>query len=150
MIQFVKIERNAEIKIEKFKEINDLYKKCGFRKKEDFHLIHCWEFNTDFIEIWGKTTGKSNLKNNYLFPSPIEQTIFGNCCILKKNSSDIYIDFNLCNWDNFLFNYKKNKENLEKKNIIELSESDSSEDECNSINSELKEESYIYSSEEES
>ena len=73
MTQFLKIEKNGTIKSEKFVNINELYKKCGFRKPEGFEKILDWEDaendKNSNIELWGRSIGKGNIKNNYIFPT---------------------------------------------------------------------------------
>ena len=129
------------------------------------------------IELWGRTNGKGAVKNNYEFPTIVNKSIYGNCSLIGK-TNDKFIDLDKIIWDkmcNSLTNKMDNmeiQENLkEVKNELENisvvqqddgksgnesegeSESDSDNDSDSDgdesfSDSELKEESYIFSSEE--
>lgn len=176
MIQILKIEKNGNIIIDFIS--NDiptniestLYKKCGYRKNDDFYNIKTWTFNKIIFELWGKTKGKENNKNLYNFTSFCKDTIYNNCLVIfKKNNK--YIDFDINIWNKFIDNIVKNTENEEKNldgdpnnkqkkdqyishnddnsdNSDNSDDSDSNSDDDDE-NSELKEESYLYSSENE-
>lgn len=175
MAQFLKIEKNGNIINSKLTNINELYKKCGFRKSEGFEKIINWKCSIDNIdiniELWGKTIGKGNIKNNYIFPIPIDKTLYGNCGLINY-SKDILTDLNEELWNKVC--NKLNEINTCVDNSISESikitndsfnKSDGESEDCESddseifnekemeddydIDSELKEESYIYSSEEE-
>jgi len=93
MTQFLKIEKNGTIKICKISNINELYKKCGFRKNDGFEKITNWEKNINGnninIELWGRITGKNSLKNNYIFPDSLNKSIYGNCSLIYKQNDTI-------------------------------------------------------------
>ena len=78
--------------------IKTLAEKCNFKKHDDFIKQHIY----DDYEIYGKIKGKSNNKNTYKWPSPIDNSLFygsmaiiktkGNLILslLKKEWNDIY------------------------------------------------------------
>lgn len=92
-INFVLVDKLGELKDVLFNNFNieELYKKCGFRKKENFLCKTVWN---DIrvgkykytIELWAKDDGKSNTENKYDFPPPIDKDLyFGNCALLQVN-----------------------------------------------------------------
>lgn len=92
---FVVVEKSGSLKEVSVKEItvDEMYKKCGFRKGDDFECRTTWE-NVEVerikytVQLWGKIDGKSNTENKYDFPPPVDTSLFfGNCALvqLKKN-----------------------------------------------------------------
>jgi len=89
------IEKNGNIKemeIKNFKE-EELFKKCGFKKSEDFLKHHEWNIRMDGIKysilMYGKIEGRANSENKYDFPPPIDNKLFfGNCALVAKIRKD--------------------------------------------------------------
>jgi hypothetical protein len=195
MVQILIIIRDGSINSTKIIDMKDLYKKCGFRKSEGFENIIGWKeslggSNID-IELWGRTSGKGNLKNNYKFPILLDKIVYGNCLLIAKDSTAKLRDLTIPLWNEFSNKINKKDINekfdgpIEVKDILEnfhnidldindnkyknsdgsiisnqsvISDSDISSVSDNSSeigtyeeisDSELKEDSYIYSSEEE-
>jgi hypothetical protein len=99
------IEKNGNIKtlcIKDYKE-EELYKKCGFTKSDDFIIQTEWTKKVDnisyTISVFGKTKGKANYENKYEFPPPIDKHLFfGSCAIIcKKNKEYTSISLELWN-----------------------------------------------------
>jgi hypothetical protein len=82
------VEKNGDLRtlnIKHYKE-EELYKKCGFKKADDF-LKHCeWTVKLHeqkyFVSMFGKIEGKANMENKYEFPPPIDTKLFFGCCAL--------------------------------------------------------------------
>ena len=109
MVKFLKVLIDGTIKETEFKDFSELYKKCGFRKKEGFSVI----LTNKNIQICGRTEGKQNNKNKYDFPYNMEDysidAIYGACAIVKKDTnSNNYIDLDENMW-NSLDIVKNNK-----------------------------------------
>ena len=173
MVQIIKVEKNGDIKLDNIENISELYKKCGFRKADGFENIYTWKNININIELWGRATGKASLKNTYVFPTPIEKTVYGNCVLVGKNNLD-YIDINEQIWKsveennipsttldiietkmdisstNELASFSSlSFTNSKKYDVDNDSDTLSSfTDNDDNTDSELKEESYLYSSEE--
>lgn len=89
------VEKNGNIKemeIKNFKE-EELFKKCGFKKSEDFVKHHEWNLKLDgnkyLIMMYGKIEGRANSENKYDFPPPIDTKLFfGNCALVAKIKKD--------------------------------------------------------------
>jgi len=103
------VEKNGTLKpltIKDFKE-EELFKKCGFKKGDDFEKQHEWNIKiTDkkyAISVFAKTEGRANSENKYDFPPPIDSKLFfGNCVIiakLKSESNNVYANLTLELWE---------------------------------------------------
>ena len=99
-LSIVIVEKTGQLKsltIKDFKE-EELYKKCGFKKAEDFTVQTEWKMKTEgkkyLIRVYGKTEGRANHENKYDFPPPIDTTLFfGSCAIVAqvKNAEDQWV-----------------------------------------------------------
>jgi hypothetical protein len=94
-LNIVIVEKTGVLKslaIKEFKE-EELFKKCGFKKAEDFVKQHEWSMKTEgrkfIIQVFAKTEGRPNSENKYDFPPPIDTKLFfGNCAIVAKIRND--------------------------------------------------------------
>jgi hypothetical protein len=93
-ITFLLIEKCGDIKEVLFNNFNidELYKKCGFRKPDNFICRNIWNSikigkSVHSIAVWSRNDGKGNTENKYDFPPPIDKDLyFGNCAILQIDS----------------------------------------------------------------
>jgi len=104
------VEKGGSLKslaIKDFK-LEELYKKCGFKKAEDFIKQVEWtakyEDEKYYVEVFAKTEGRPNSENKYDFPPPIDTKLFfGNCAILAKIKNDdgkqVYTNLTLELWE---------------------------------------------------
>jgi len=104
------VEKGGSLKslaIKDFK-LEELYKKCGFKKGDDFLKQTEWtakyEHEKYYIEVFAKTEGRPNSENKYDFPPPIDiKLFFGSCAILaynkKSDGSKFYTDLSLALWN---------------------------------------------------
>jgi hypothetical protein len=87
-------------------KVEDLYKKCGFKKAEGFSLQVEWPVKFEgqryLISMYGKLDGKANMENKYDFPPPVDkQLYFGSCALVgmlrddSKNKSYINLTIEL-------------------------------------------------------
>ena len=68
-------------------KVDELYKKCGFKKADTFILQVEWPVKLDgqkyLIQMYGKLNGKANMENKYDFPPPVDkQLYFGSCALV--------------------------------------------------------------------
>ena len=143
-LNIIIVEKIGLLKILSIKDYKEeeLYKKCGFKKKEDFIKQTEWNVKYDnkkyFIEVYAKTNGRANSENKYDFPPPIDSTLFfGNCAILafiKKNDTNLYVDLSLELWNKI---YEKLFGGFEDLSLTIL-EDEEEEDELNKIPKEKK------------
>jgi len=104
------VEKTGVLKmlaIKEFKE-EDLFKKCGFKKSEDFNKQVEWNVKCEskkyLISVYAKVDGRANSENKYDFPPPIyTKLFFGNCAILAKVKNDdgkqVYTNLSLELWE---------------------------------------------------
>lgn len=89
------VDKGASLKtltVKDYKE-EDLYKKCGFKKADDFTLQVEWPLKLDgqkySIAMYGKLNGKANMENKYDFPPPVDkQLYFGSCALVGMIRDD--------------------------------------------------------------
>jgi hypothetical protein len=109
-LTIVIVEKTGDLKTLSIKDfkVEDLYKKCGFKKGDDFLKQVEWSAKYDckkyFIEVYAKTEGRANSENKYDFPPPIDNKLFfGSCAILtyvkQSDGSKLYIDLGLQLWN---------------------------------------------------
>ena len=109
-LNIVIVERTGSLKslaIKDFK-LEELFKKCGFKKSDDFIKQVEWNAKYDskkyYIEVFAKTDGRPNSENKYDFPPPIDTKLFfGSCAILaylkKDDGAKCYTDLTLQLWN---------------------------------------------------
>lgn len=99
------VDKSATLKTLSIKDykIEELYKKCGFKKSEDFTLQVEWPVKLEgkryFVEMYGKLDGKANTENKYDFPPPVDkQLYFGSCALvglIKDETTNAKVHTNL-------------------------------------------------------
>jgi hypothetical protein len=104
-LTIVIVEKSGDLKsttIKDFKE-EELFKKCGFKKGDDFVKQNDWSVRTGgkkyVISVYGKTDGRANSENKYDFPPPIDNTLFfGSCAVVAKDGNGAYTDLSVELW----------------------------------------------------
>jgi len=109
-LSIIIVERFGSLKllsIKDFKE-EELYKKCGFKKAEDFTKQVEWNVKYDgkkyYIHVFAKVDGRANSENKYDFPPPIDKKLFFRSCaiiafIKNNDGSKSYQDLTLPLWN---------------------------------------------------
>jgi hypothetical protein len=94
-LDIIIVERLGSLKILSIKDfkLEELYKKCGFKKAEDFNKQTEWTVKFDskkyFIQVFAKADGRANSENKYDFPPPIDTKLFyGSCAIVAQIKKD--------------------------------------------------------------
>lgn len=135
-VSIIIVKKNASLQnlsIKDFKE-DELFKKCGFKKADDFKKQTVWNIKHDGINysilMYGKNTGRANNENKYEFPPPVDtQLFFGCCCIVAVNKTDDKpVSLTLKNWELIYEKLFGGFEDLSKK-----SDGSSDEDEMSEI-----------------
>ena len=113
-LDIIIVERLGALKILSIKDYKqeELYKKCGFKKAEDFNKQTEWNVTYDgkkyCIQVFAKADGRSNSENKYDFPPPIDTKLFfGSCAIVaqmkkdkeKDNNGKMYVNLTLPLWN---------------------------------------------------
>ena len=109
-LSIVIVEKEGTLKTLSIKDfkLEELYKKCGFKKGDDFIKQVEWNAKYEgekyYIEVYAKTEGRANSENKYDFPPPIDSKLFfGNCAVLaytkKTDGSKSYTDLSMPLWN---------------------------------------------------
>jgi len=104
MTSIIIIDKTGTLKtlnVKDYKE-EDLYKKCGFKKPDNFTKQTEWSIKLEgqkySVAVYAKTEGKANMENKYDFPPPIDSTLFfGSCAVVSqiKGANNKYTLFSL-------------------------------------------------------
>jgi hypothetical protein len=87
-IGIIIVEKTGILKELVVKEYNEgeLFKKCGFKKGDDFVKQTEWPLKVDgqkyTVALFAKTNGKANTENKYDFPPPVDTTLFFGACAI--------------------------------------------------------------------
>ena len=104
------IDKLCSIKTLNIKDykVEELYKKCGFKKQDGFTLQVEWSVKLNgkkyIIEMYGKLDGKANMENKYEFPPPIDKNLyFGSCALVgmvrDNYNKKVHINLNIELWN---------------------------------------------------
>jgi len=109
-ITIIIVDKSASLKTLTVKDykVDELYKKCGFKKAEGFNLQVEWPVKLDgqryLIQMYGKLDGKANMENKYDFPPPVDKNLYFGACVLvgmirddSNNRSHINLSIELWN-----------------------------------------------------
>ena len=93
----------SELLVKKFK-IEDLYKKCNYRKQDGFELRNTWNVklgNKSYVlELHGKIDGRANMENKYEMPPPVDKVLyFGALAIINKDSDNNIVSLSIKEWE---------------------------------------------------
>jgi hypothetical protein len=136
------INKNSEINIKTFKDINLLYKTCLFRKSDNFICQHKWKNiklydNLFDIELWGKSIGtKQYINTFYDISNKLNKTFYNSIAfIFYYSGSNTFFNINIDIWNSFFNNYIKPNNNLNKENTnTDLDSSSYTDDDNDSLN----------------
>ena len=95
-VTIIIIDKGSSLKTLAVKDykVEELYKKCGFKKAEGFNLQVEWPVKLDsqryLIQMYGKLEGKANMENKYDFPPPVDKNLyFGSCALVGMIRDDL-------------------------------------------------------------
>lgn len=87
-LEIIIVERLGSLKsltVKDFKQ-DELYKKCGFKKSEDFNKQTEWNVKINgtkyIVQLYAKSDGRANSENKYDFPPPVDSRLFYGSCAL--------------------------------------------------------------------
>jgi len=109
-LTIVIVDKSASLKTLNVKDYNveELYKKCGFKKSDGFILQVEWPIKLDgkkyIVQMYGKLDGKANMENKYDFPPPVDTKLyFGSCALVgmirDSSNTQTYINLSLELWN---------------------------------------------------
>ena len=144
-LDIIIVERLGSLKLLSIKDFKqeELFKKCGFKKAEDFNKQTEWTVKYDgkkyFIQVFAKSEGRANSENKYDFPPPIDTKLFyGSCAIVgqvkKDDGSKCYVNLSLVLWNKIYEKLFGGFEDL----VATAKEDDEEEDELDNVPKEKK------------
>ena len=96
MTTILLIKKNGDIESQQYKNLkkDDLYKKCNYRKNDDFEQQASWKVKTNGqsvrVCVYGKSNGKSTMVNKFEFPPPIDtKLLYGTLAITKEQDDNL-------------------------------------------------------------
>jgi len=102
MVLIVIVEKTGVLKELSFKDDNveNLYKKAGFKSGKGFEEQTTWKINKECsVVLYGKCDGRAGQENKYDFPPPVDNSLFfGSCVLVHKNKSKEMVDLNVPLW----------------------------------------------------
>ena len=108
MVSIIIIEKTGELKLTKYDADKDeLYKKCKFKKEDNFCERHTWTTTQDnyafkSVTLYSRDTGKANTENKYDLPPPVDNILYFGCCaLLAKDEDDTIVDLSVEMWEKF-------------------------------------------------
>ena len=139
------VDKGASLKTLTVKDykVEDLFKKCGFKKADDFLLQVEWPVKLDgqryLIQMYGKLVGKANMENKYDFPPPVDKKLyFGSCALvgmLRDDSNNrSFINLSLELWNKIYEKLFGGFEDL----AVTCTEDDDEEDELEAVPKNMK------------
>jgi len=94
-VNIIVVDKNATLKSVAVKDfqVEDLYKKCGFKKPDDFKKQTEWKTKMNgkqyIVTVYAKEEGRANGENKYDFPPPIDTKLFfGSCAIVAEERGE--------------------------------------------------------------
>lgn len=104
------VDKTGTLKITTIKDYKEeeLYKKCLFKKPDDFSKQTEWTIKLDGskykVSLFAKTEGKANTENKYDFPPPVDSALyFGTCVLVGKSTgsdgTESYVSLTLELWN---------------------------------------------------
>lgn len=148
-------------------QVDELYKKCGYKKMDGFEERHSWSMKVDgskcVVSVYARNSGKAGMENKYELPPPVDNDLyFGKIGIVLKREGKVD-DLSVADWEEIYNKLYGGFEDLSKL----VKEDDEEEDELEEYpeemktadgylkddfvvsDDELEEEAYVFSDEEE-
>lgn len=139
------VDKGASLKTLTVKDykVEELYKKCGFKKADGFNLQVEWPVKLDgqkyLVQMYGKLDGKANMENKYDFPPPVDKNLyFGSCALvgmLRDDSNNkSFMNLSIELWDKIYEKLFGGFENL----ALTCAEDEEEEDELENVPKNMK------------
>jgi len=98
MVKVILVNKNGDLKestINNF-SVENLFKKCNLKKKDNFEKRHTWKFSdqNEFVSVFSKDSGRANNENKYDLPPPIDDKLFFGKMILVCHGEEELVDDN--------------------------------------------------------
>ena len=95
--------KTLQVNTKDFKK-EDLYKKCGLKKDNDFSKQTEWKITIEKqkykISVYAKTDGRANTENKYDFPPPVDKELyFGTCVLIRIDENEEIVNLTTDIWN---------------------------------------------------
>lgn len=143
MVKLIIIDKTGELKESKFNsEKDEVYKKCKFKKPDNFEKRHMWKvsknkkdkYSFTSVSVFARDTGKANTENKYDLPPPVDSILYFGCLALMANNEDDTVDLSIDEWSKFYEDLFGGFENL----ADTAKEDEEEEDELEDVPPEMK------------
>jgi len=97
MRKVVIIGKTGSCSMENAKNItlDSLYKKCKFRKPDDFSKRATWQDGDNWVSVYARDTGRAGGENKYDLPPPVDKELYFGPMMVIRHSSESPSDENL-------------------------------------------------------
>lgn len=107
MVKVIVVDKGCNLKSSDIKDFNKdmLFKKCNFRKQDDFSKRATWKMNDDyFVSLYAKDKGRANSENKYDLPPPVDKNLYYGSVLLVKHcyqdlTNETVEDFDVEEWN---------------------------------------------------
>ena len=107
MVKVIVVDKGCNLKCTEIKNFNKdiLFKKCNFRKNDDFSKRSTWKMNDDYyVSLYAKNKGRANSENKYDLPPPVDKDLYYGSMLLVKHcyqdlTNETVEDFELEEWN---------------------------------------------------
>ena len=85
--------------------VDTVYKRCGFRRADDFIVRHSWKVpdSDSTIDLYARDYGKAGNENKYDLPPPVDNDLFfGTVALIRKTAAGDVEDLGIGEWDKTL------------------------------------------------
>ena len=107
MVKVIVVDKGCNLKSSDIKDFNKdmLFKKCNFRKPDDFSKRATWKMSDDyFVSLYAKDKGRANSENKYDLPPPVDKNLYYGSMLLVKHcyqdlTNETVEDFEIEEWN---------------------------------------------------
>ena len=107
MVKVIVVDKGCTLKCTDIKNFDTemLYKKCNFRKNDDFSKRATWKMNDDYyVSLYAKDKGRANSENKYDLPPPVDKDLYYGTLLLVKHcyqdlTNETAEDFEIEEWN---------------------------------------------------
>jgi hypothetical protein len=132
LLKYVLIEKSGEC-VEKTSKnglaVDELYKKCGFKKVDGFNESGKWRLNDGLdIIVYGRLDGKAGSENKFECPPPIDkQLFFGNMAVVAMLNG-VHVDLDVNHWGEIYAELMGGFEDIDSEEELSEEEEDQKDD----------------------
>ena len=106
MVKVIIVDKGCTLKSSDVKDFNKdmLFKKCNFRKNDNFSKRSTWKMDDYFVSLYAKDKGRTNSENKYDLPPPVDKDLYYGTLLLVKHcyqelTNETVEDFKLEEWN---------------------------------------------------